>query len=90
MVGFNEIINSDSIALKPLDINDSLGMVEWKDGKIDQLVITSENLAVLPESICNLKTDPWNDWSGSQLTNNYFCLKKIKIAGKQTKYINMP
>lgn len=54
---------------KPLEIGNKNGVQKWRNGKIEKLVITGNNLNKIPQSICNI----YDDILVFDISNNAIC-----------------
>ena len=66
-----DIINGNTSlqGLKPLEIIGESGLQKWKNGRLDQLIISDRQLTSFPESICTI----YEQLSVFDISNNSIC-----------------
>ncbi len=69
LIDSNSVMQNTGLTLKPLDVGGGSGLIDWKDGKIKQLILPNNGLTIIPESICNI----YNNISLLDISNNAVC-----------------
>ena len=71
LIDSNSVLQDTNSTLNPLEVGESDGFQDWRDGKMERLVLANNNLTKIPESICNI----YNDISLFDISNNDTSLK---------------
>ena len=55
--------------LNPLEVGENSGLLKWRQGKIETLILNKNNLTILPESICEI----YGEIQALDFSNNSIC-----------------